>query len=787
MKRVLVNATQKEQLRVALVDGQKLCNLDIESTSSSHKKGNIYKAVVTSVAKGLNAVFVEYGDSRCGFLPFRDISRDYLSDRPRRNNASVRSLIKVGDELPVQIAREARGDKGALLTTYISLVSRYLVLMPGNPRAHGVSQRIEGLEREQARDALESINQHEDEGVIVRTSATGCDAKELQKDLGYLRRLWQTIQKEIERASTPALIYQENNIVIQSLRDYLGDTIENVIIDSPTVFAEAKKFVGKIMPENIRKLQLYEDVMPLFTRYQIERQIEDVFERTVGLPSGGSLVIDHTEALTSIDINSARSMRGSNIEETALETNLEACEEIARQLRLRDLGGLIVIDFIDMEPFSHQRKVEQMLRKVVKDDRARIQLGRISRFGLLEMSRQRLRPSLGDTDRVVCPRCSGNGFIRTLESCALAIMRIVEEEAIKEIVSRVSVEVPGDVCDFLLNKQRKAIDAIENRHNVRIDIVTDIQIETPHYKVTSRSEDKKVIQERSEETIPNISDKVIDEDCAQGSSRQVTPAVTMLSPHMPIDGLFKRIIGKIRAAVVNSSPRSGHRRQRALGNRRNMSQRKPNRRQGQQQGRARNNRSTPQDQRQKKQTSRDSSSPARKSLSSRNMNSRKSQGMGRQTAQRLRAHQKQTSTASEAKQKKSDERSVAKQRSRSAEGWYADVKAAEQGSEPSSPTQQDAAIDDKQAVETFSDAQSQQVSSTHSDMSRSDDCSRDESPVPVKEYEGSKPLPSAIENNKAEEQLPLPSVGVAKAPRDEVDIFSSHSPQMVQVETKNNS
>ncbi len=780
MKRILVNATQKEQLRVALIDGQKLCNLDIESTSSIHKKGNIYKAVVTSIAKGLNAVFVEYGNNRCGFLPFRDISREYLDDRSG-GRASVRNLIRIGDKLPVQIAREARGEKGALLTTHISLVSRYLVLMPDNPRAHGVSQRIEGLEREQAREALENINQHEDEGIIVRTSATGCEARELQKDLEYLRRLWGKIRKELDKAPAPTLIYQENNIVIQSLRDYLGDGIESVTIDSPTVFAEAKQFVGKIMPEHLKKVQLYGDVMPLFTRHRIERQIEDVFERTVKLPSGGSLVIDHTEALTSVDINSAGSMRGSDIEETALETNLEACEEIARQLRLRDLGGLIVIDFIDMEPFSHQRKVEQMLRKAVRDDRARIQLGRISRFGLLEMSRQRLRPSLGDTDRVVCPRCSGNGFIRTLESCALAIMRIVEEEAIKDAVSRVSVEVPGDVCDFLLNKQRKAIDAIENRHDVRIDIMTDIQMETPHYKVTSESEDKTVVRERSEEVVSDVPAKTTEERSAQADSQQVAPAVTMLSAAE--EGLFKQIVGKLRSAFTKSSSRSERRKPRASGRRSGTSQRRSGRRQGQQR-RASGRSASRGGQRQRQQTSRNPAAPARRGASSQNPNARRRRGgAGRQATQRSGSDRRRTSASGESRRRGSGNRSAARQRGMPTDRWDTDVA---RGVNPAFLAQEDAVIDNRNSAGFPFEPERQQDRSTQTDTSHRDDFNRREPPVSAKEPED-RSMPPASDGNEAEAKLPLPSVGVAKAPKDERDIFPSERSKMVQVETKDNS
>ncbi len=490
MKRILVNATQQEELRVAVVDGQKLCNLDIETPADRLKKGSIYKGVVTSVAPSLNAAFVDYGAERHGFLPFKDIAR-------ARGGDSGRGPVKEGQQLVVQIAREERGDKGSLLTTYISLVSRYLVLMPNNSKAGGVSQRIEGEDREEARDALQKLDRHDGEGVIVRTAGINRDAGLLQRDLDYLRVLWRAICKAGDERAAPFLIYQESNIVVQAMRDYMHEDIDEILIDDDQVYREAKEFFRLIAPQDSRKLSLYDGTAPLFSDMQVESQIEKVFDRKVSLPSGGAIVIDHTEALTTIDINSARATRRGNIEETALHTNLEAADEVARQLRLRDLGGLIVIDFIDMTPPANQRRVENRLADAFKQDRARIRLGRISRFGLFEMSRQRLRPSLGESSQQVCPRCSGHGFIRTVESSALAVLRLMEEEALKEKVRRVVAQVPVEINSFLLNEKRAAINEIENRHGVSLVIAADIQMETPHYRVTCYRESDPTNKDKS--------------------------------------------------------------------------------------------------------------------------------------------------------------------------------------------------------------------------------------------------------------------------------------------------
>ncbi|MGD8207688.1 MAG: Rne/Rng family ribonuclease, partial [Thiohalocapsa sp.] len=442
MKRMLINATQPEELRVAIVDGQQLFNLDIESPGREQKKANIYKGTITRVEPSLEAAFVDYGSERHGFLPLKEISRNYFQGELKPGTkANIKELIKEGQELMVQIDKEERGTKGAALTTFISLAGRYLVLMPNNPRAGGVSRRIEGADRSELREALSQLSLPEDMGLIVRTAGVGKNAEELQWDLDYLLQLWDAIKTSSEERKAPFLIYQESDIIIRSIRDHLRADIGEIVVDNPEMFHRAEEFVRQVMPHNLKKLRLYQDEVPLFTRYQIESQIESAFQREVRLPSGGSVVIDHTEALTSIDINSARATKGADIEETALNTNLEAVDEIARQLRLRDLGGLFVIDFIDMTPAKNQREVENRLRDALKQDRARVQIARISRFGLLEMSRQRLRPSLGESSQHVCPRCKGHGTIRGVESLALSVLRIVEEEAMKENTARIVAQL----------------------------------------------------------------------------------------------------------------------------------------------------------------------------------------------------------------------------------------------------------------------------------------------------------------------------------------------------------
>ena len=450
MKRMLINATQPEELRVALVDGQRLYDLDIESGAREQKKANIYKGRITRIEPSLEAAFVDFGSERHGFLPLKEISREYFKKAPE-GRVNIKDVLSEGQEVIVQVEKEERGNKGAALTTFISLAGRYLVLMPNNPRAGGISRRIEGEERNELREALNGLVAPADMGLIVRTAGLGRSSEEMQWDLDYLLQLWTAIKEASLDRSAPFLIYQESNVIIRAIRDYLRQDIGEVLIDSVEAQDEALTFIRQVMPQYASKIKLYEDSVPLFNRFQIESQIETAFQRVVELPSGGSIVIDPTEALVSIDINSARATKGSDIEETALQTNLEAAEEIARQLRLRDIGGLIVIDFIDMTPAKNQRAVEEKVRECLEADRARVQVGRISRFGLLEMSRQRLRPSLGESSGIVCPRCNGTGIIRDVESLSLAILRLIEEEALKDRTAEVRAQVPIPVAAFLLN------------------------------------------------------------------------------------------------------------------------------------------------------------------------------------------------------------------------------------------------------------------------------------------------------------------------------------------------
>jgi ribonuclease E len=484
MKRMLINATQAEELRVAIVDGQKLYNLDIETPGREQKKANIYKGKITRIEPSLEAAFVEYGGGRHGFLPMKEISRSYFTEEARKasGRVSIQNALREGQELVVQIEKEERGNKGAALTTFISLAGRYLVLMPNNPRAGGVSRRIEGQDRSELREAMSCLEIPESMGLIVRTAGIGKNEEDLQWDLDYLLQLWSAIEKSSDRPS-PFLIYQESNVIIRSIRDHLRSDIGEIVIDNDEVFQEANEFISQVMPQYSNKLRQYADEVPLFTRYQIESQIESAFQREVRLPSGGAIVIDHTEALTSIDINSARATKGSDIEETALNTNLEAADEIARQLRLRDLGGLFVIDFIDMSPARNQREVENRVKDALKHDRARVQIGRISRFGLLEMSRQRLRPSLGESSQLVCPRCKGHGFIRGIESLALSVLRIIEEQTMKENTGKIVAQLPVEVATFLLNEKRRPIHDIERRQKVEVVLVPNPNLQTPNYTI----------------------------------------------------------------------------------------------------------------------------------------------------------------------------------------------------------------------------------------------------------------------------------------------------------------
>jgi len=484
MKRMLFNATQAEELRVAIVDGQKLIDLDIESAAKEQRKSNIYKGVITRIEPSLEACFVDYGADRHGFLPFKEVSRAYFQPGVEANKAKINEALKEGQELIVQVDKDERGNKGAALTTYVSLAGRYLVLMPNNPRGGGVSRRVDGDERAELREIMDQLEVPQGMSLIARTAAIGRQAEELQWDLNYLLQLWSAIEGAAQQQSGAFLIYLEGSLVIRAIRDYFQPDIGEILIDTDEVYEQARAFMGTVMPGNVNRVKRYSDDVPLFSRFQIEHQIETAFARQVNLPSGGAIVIDHTEALVAVDVNSGRATKGADIEETALKTNLEAADELARQLRLRDLGGLIVIDFIDMENSKAQREVENRLRDALRFDRARVQMGKISRFGLMELSRQRLRPALAETSYIPCPRCTGTGHIRSTESAALHILRILEEEAMKENTGAVHVQVPVDVATFLLNEKRTDVQAIELRHKVSILLVPNIHLETPAHTIT---------------------------------------------------------------------------------------------------------------------------------------------------------------------------------------------------------------------------------------------------------------------------------------------------------------
>jgi len=567
MKRILINATQPEEIRVAMVDGQYLYDLDIEHPFRAQKKANIYKGVITRVEPSLEAAFVNYGSDRHGFLPFKEISREYYqktnkkknSDKNRNGRPSISDVIKEGQQVLVQVDKEERGNKGAALTTQISLAGRYLVLMPNNPRAGGVSRRIEGEDRHKIREILEQLDLDDGMGAIVRTAGVGRELEELTWDMDYLKTLWAAITTANDKTEPGTLLYQESNVIIRTLRDYFRKDVGEIIIDNDRVYQQAHDFINAVMPHNLKKLKHYTDTVPLFSRYQVEHQIESAFHREVTLPSGGAIVIDHTEALTSIDVNSARATKGRSIEETALNNNLEAADEIARQLRLRDLGGLVVIDFIDMQPNKNQRAVERRLRDALKVDRARVQIGRISRFGLLEMSRQRLRPSLGESSQIVCPRCSGQGTIRGIESMALSILRLMEEEAMKESTIEVVAQTPVKVATFILNEKRKTLAEIQARHNLQLTVLPNVDLDTPHYEIIR-------IKENEEEIAPQNSYKRVTKPEAQVESTKeatsqdiqvaavsnVTPSTPAPAPQAPKEAKNPGIVTRIFSALFGS-------------------------------------------------------------------------------------------------------------------------------------------------------------------------------------------------------------------------------------------
>lgn len=495
MKRMLFNATQQEELRVAIVNGQKLIDIDIETTGRELRKSNIYKGVITRIEPSLEACFVNYGEERHGFLPFKEVARTYFKEGIDVRNASIKDALREGQEIIVQVEKEERGNKGAALTSFISLAGRYLVLMPNNPRGGGVSRRVEGEDRQELRETMDKLDLPAGMSVIARTAGIGRNVDELQWDLNYLMQLWRAIDGAGKSAQGAFLIYQESSLVIRAIRDYFQPDIGEILIDTDDIYEQAQQFMSHVMPDMVHRVKRYSDDVPLFSRFQIEHQIETAYSRTVPLPSGGAIVIDHTEALVSVDVNSARATRGGDIETTAFNTNCEAAEEVARQLRLRDLGGLIVIDFIDMENTKNQREVETRLKDALRFDRARVQMGKISRFGLMELSRQRLRPSLSEGSHVTCPRCNGTGHIRDTESSALQVLRIIQEEAMKENSAAIHVQVPVDVAAFLLNEKRGEILKIETRHRVTAILIPNKHLETPHYKLDRLKHDDPRLEE----------------------------------------------------------------------------------------------------------------------------------------------------------------------------------------------------------------------------------------------------------------------------------------------------
>ncbi len=556
--RMLINATQTEELRVALVSGQILYDLDIEHAGRGQKKANIYKGRITRIEPSLEAVFVDYGADRHGFLPFKEIAPQYLkAGSSFHDRQTVRDSLKVGQELMVQIEKEERGNKGAALTTYISLPGCYLVLMPNNPGAGGISRRIEGEERAELQEIFSALQLPEDMGLIVRTAGVGRSADELQWDLSVLLKQWEAIKSAFNTRPAPFLIHQESDVVMRAIRDYLRQDIGEILIDDPEVFTKAKQQIEIVRPDFVNRVKLYKDPVPLFSRFQIEHQIESAFQREIRLSSGSAIVIDHTEALVSIDINSGKATKGGDIEETALNTNLEAADEIARQLRLRDLGGLVVIDFIDMTSVRHQREVENRLREALKMDRARTQIGRVSRFGLLEMSRQRLRPSLGEAIHKTCPRCNGQGTIRSIESLALSVMRVIEEDALKEKTALIQTQLPVEVATYLLNEKRTMLTQIEQRHQVHILLIPNPHMETPHYKITRLRADE---IPAPGEALPSyeLAEKNIDELALSVATSQPSmeqPAVKTVATPTEKPKAKESVLKKIISKIFSSKPK----------------------------------------------------------------------------------------------------------------------------------------------------------------------------------------------------------------------------------------
>jgi len=579
MKRMLFNATQQEELRVAIVDGQKLIDIDIETTGREQRKSNIYKGVITRIEPSLEACFVNYGEERHGFLPFKEVARTYFKEGVDVRNASIKEALREGQEIMVQVEKEERGNKGAALTSFVSLAGRYLVLMPNNPRGGGVSRRVEGEDRQELRETMDRLDLPAGMSVIARTAGIGRNVDELQWDLNYLMQLWRAIEGAGGSATGAFLIYQESSLVIRAIRDYFQPDIGEILIDTDDIYEQAQQFMSHVMPDMVHRVKRYHDDVPLFSRFQIEHQIETAYSRTVPLPSGGAIVIDHTEALVSVDVNSARATRGGDIETTAFNTNLEAAEEVARQLRLRDLGGLIVIDFIDMENAKNQREVESRLKDALHYDRARVQMGKISRFGLMELSRQRLRPSLSEGSHVTCPRCNGTGHIRDTESSALQVLRIIQEEAMKENSAAIHVQAPVDVAAFLLNEKRGEILKIETRHRVTIILIPNKHLETPHYKLErikhddSRLEEVQASYAMAEEADTDISYgkrqkedvKPRQEAMVKGITPDQPAPIVERKPAVPIaavpiivaaeeEGFLSKIFGLFRKKAVAPAP-----------------------------------------------------------------------------------------------------------------------------------------------------------------------------------------------------------------------------------------
>jgi len=637
MKRILINATQKEELRVAMVEGQKLYDLDIEVPSREQKKANIYKGTITRIEPSLEAAFVDYGADRHGFLSFKEVARSYFSDEAKKADGrpDIKTALREGQEVVVQIDKEERGNKGAALTTFISLAGRYMVLMPNNPRAGGVSRRIEGDDRSEIREIMANLNTPEGMGLIVRTAGVGRNQEELQWDLNYLIQVWTAIDNASQKPA-PFLIYQESNVIIRALRDYFRNDIGEILIDDPEVYKTAEDFIKQVMPNNLKKIKLYQDTIPLFNRFQIESQIESAYQREVRLPSGGAIVIDHTEALISIDVNSARATKGSDIEETAFNTNLESADEVARQLRLRDLGGLVVIDFIDMVSNRHQREVENRLRDALKVDRARVQVGRISRFGLLEMSRQRLRPSLGEATQIVCPRCTGHGTIRSTESLAVSVIRLLEEEALKEQTGQVNLQAPVDVATYLLNEKRDAIVEIQKNTSVKVVIIPNPSMVTPQYEIVRvrNNEQDEIAASSSYNLMTEVEEETTSQQLVAEPVKFEQPAVQSVSPAAPVPdvseaaapvkekkpGLFSRLMSLLfgsgetkQAKSKNNRSRSGQRDQRKRsGSGRN------DRRNNQSRGRGRNERRRKQQDGQKQSKQQDGQKPSKQQSQNQN-------------------------------------------------------------------------------------------------------------------------------------------------------------------------